>query len=241
MEVVTADRRSSVPRAKVSTAGAVLKLCAALGLPMLLLFGVAGRWDWPAAWVYMALLASGMAAVSIVFAKIQPGLAEERSAHWRDGKRWDKPFLLIIGVLGPISVQLVCGLDKRFAWSSAAPLPTQAAAAAALAGGVAMTAWAMAVNPFFSATVRIQTDRGHTVIARGPYRYVRHPGYAGMFLATVAGPILLGTIRGLVPAGVVIAAMTLRTALEDRTLRAELPGYAEYAGRVRYRLLPGVW
>ncbi len=110
-----------------------------------------------------------------------------------------------------------------------------------MAAGVAITAWAMAVNPFFSSVVRIQTDRGHHVVAAGPYRYVRHPGYAGMELVTLAGPILLGTLWGLVPAAVVGGAFALRAALEDRTLRDELPGYTAYAASVRSRLLPGIW
>jgi protein-S-isoprenylcysteine O-methyltransferase Ste14 len=99
----------------------------------------------------------------------------------------------------------------------------------------------MAVNPFFSATVRIQAERGHTVIARGPYARVRHPGYAGMTLVTLATPVLLGTLWGLVPAGILVAVMVARTVLDDRTLRAELGGYADYAARVKYRLWPGVW
>lgn len=210
-------------------------------MPMALLFGVAGRWNWPAAWVYMALLTGGMLAAMVIFVKFQPGLLRERAGSWREGKRWDKPFVLVLALLGPASVQLVCGLDKRFTWSSNVPATTQAAAVAVFAAGVAVTAWAMAVNPFFSATVRIQTDRGHTVVAAGPYHYVRHPGYSGMVLATLAGPVLLGTLWGLVPAGLLAVVTVIRTALEDRTLRAELPGYTGYSARIRYRLLPGLW
>lgn len=209
-------------------------------MPALLLFGVAGQWDWAAAWVYMALLMSGGLAAGAVFLKFQPGLAEERS-RWREGKRWDRPFLLIIGVAGPAVTQLVCGLDKRFGWSPEPVWPLQAAAAVVFAAGVAVTAWAMAVNPFFSAAVRIQSDRGHVVVAEGPYRVIRHPGYAGMLLATLAGPLLLGTWWGLVPSLLLVLTIGIRSVLEDRTLRAELPGYADYATKVRYRVVPGVW
>ena len=240
MTVATGERRTAAPPRSLSIAGSVFKLSVALALPMLLLFGVAGRWDWPGAWAYMALLASGMAAASYVFAKLQPGLAQERAAHWRDGKRWDRPFLLVIGLLGPVAIQFVCGVDKRFGWSSAPPA-VQVLAGLGFAIGVAITAWAMAVNPFFSATVRIQAERGHTVVARGPYARVRHPGYAGMVLVTLASPILLGTLWGLAPAGMLVGAMVARTVLEDRTLSTELAGYAGYAARVKYRLLPGVW
>ena len=188
----------------------------------------------------MALLVSGGAAVSVVFVKVQPDLARERT-RWREGKQWDKPFLLILGVVGPALTQLVCGLDKRFGWSPAPFAPLQAAAAMVFAAGVAITAWAMAVNPFFSAVVRIQTDRGHTVVGRGPYRFVRHPGYAGMSLATLSGPVVLGTWWGLAPAALLVVTIVLRTVLEDRTLHDELPGYREYAARVRHRIVPALW
>ncbi len=229
------------PRPAPTKTRRVVEVCMAVGVPMALLFGGAGTWAWPAAWVYLALLLAGMMAGMVVFAKFQPGLVEERRRHWRDGKRWDKPLLLIIGVVGPVAIQLVCGLDRRHGWSSPVPVGVQLSAAAAMAVGIAIAAAAMAVNPFFSATVRIQSDRGHTVVATGPYRYVRHPGYAGMLLVTLGGPVLLGTLWGLVPAGLLAAIFMLRTALEDRTLRAELAGYSDYASRVPSRLLPGIW
>jgi protein-S-isoprenylcysteine O-methyltransferase Ste14 len=99
----------------------------------------------------------------------------------------------------------------------------------------------MVTNRFFSATVRIQADRGHVVVDRGPYRYVRHPGYAGALAFTLASPVALGSWRALIPAALTAAVLVLRTALEDRTLRAELTGYREYAGRVPGRLVPGLW
>lgn len=107
--------------------------------------------------------------------------------------------------------------------------------------GYALTAWAMVENRFFSGTVRIQTDRGHTVISSGPYRLVRHPGYAGSVLATVCVPVILGSWWTFVPAGVAIASLVARTGLEDRMLRSELEGYAAFAERTRWRLIPGVW
>jgi protein-S-isoprenylcysteine O-methyltransferase Ste14 len=99
----------------------------------------------------------------------------------------------------------------------------------------------MLANRFFSAVVRIQTDRGHVVVSDGPYRVMRHPGYAGGMLSYLASPLLLSSLWMFIPAVLTVAAMVARTALEDRTLRAELPGYADYARRVRYRLLPGLW
>jgi protein-S-isoprenylcysteine O-methyltransferase Ste14 len=101
--------------------------------------------------------------------------------------------------------------------------------------------WATGVNAFFSQVVRIQSERGHTVISSGPYRYVRHPAYVGMILVVMGAPIMLGSWWALIP-GVISAALTIiRTALEDKTLQAELPGYVEYSEHTRYRLMPGVW
>ena len=99
----------------------------------------------------------------------------------------------------------------------------------------------MAANAFFSTMVRIQHDRGHAVATGGPYRFVRHPGYVGAMLFTVAVPVMLGSWWALIPAGLAVPLYVLRTVLEDRTLHEELPGYAEYAQGTRYRLLPGVW
>jgi len=107
--------------------------------------------------------------------------------------------------------------------------------------GIVVLVWAMAANKFFSATVRIQEERGHTVATGGPYRYVRHPGYVGWLMLTLATPVVLGSRWALVPAGITVILTILRTALEDRTLHSELEGYREYAERVRYRLLPGIW
>ncbi len=99
----------------------------------------------------------------------------------------------------------------------------------------------MLSNPFFSTVVRIQKERGHAVTSRGPYGFVRHPGYAGMIVFTVAMPLILNSLWALAPAFFTVAATALRTALEDRMLQRELDGYADYSARVRYRLIPGLW
>ncbi len=99
----------------------------------------------------------------------------------------------------------------------------------------------MITNAWFSTVVRIQTERGHTVCEDGPYRYVRHPGYVGFILQSLSTPLLLGSWWAL-PAGFVAAgSLVVRTRLEDSTLQNELSGYPEYAQKVRYRLIPGVW
>ena len=105
----------------------------------------------------------------------------------------------------------------------------------------ALPAWAMWANAFFSTAARVQGERGHVVCSSGPYRLVRHPGYAGFVLQALATPLLLGSRWALAPGVAAAVSMIVRTALEDRMLQAQLPGYAEYARKVRYRLVPGVW
>ena len=107
--------------------------------------------------------------------------------------------------------------------------------------GFGFGSWALVSNAFFATTVRIQDERGHTVVSDGPYQYVRHPGYAGWGLSWVVTPLMLGSLWALIPAGLGAIALVVRTALEDRMLKEELDGYQDYAQRVRYRLLPGVW
>jgi protein-S-isoprenylcysteine O-methyltransferase Ste14 len=107
--------------------------------------------------------------------------------------------------------------------------------------GMVLVYWAMLANPFLAQVVRIQSERGHQTVSSGPYRYVRHPMYVGILVSYGSTPLLLGSWLALVPFAIMGALLVLRTALEDKTLQAELDGYKEYAQRVRYRLLPGVW
>jgi protein-S-isoprenylcysteine O-methyltransferase Ste14 len=99
----------------------------------------------------------------------------------------------------------------------------------------------MKSNTYFSTLVRLQMDRGHKVASGGPYRYVRHPGYVGFIVMSLATPLSLGTLSGLLPAGITTLLLIIRTALEDKTLKNELVGYAEYSGKVKYKLLPPIW
>ncbi|MDQ7793078.1 MAG: isoprenylcysteine carboxylmethyltransferase family protein [bacterium] len=203
-----------------------------------LLFAAAGRFDWPMAWVYVGLALTGAVIGTLVADR---GLLAERAGIVAGSKDWDIPLAIFSGRLGPLAMAAVAGLDRRYGWTSGLPLAIVAAAGTVLALAYALTLWAMAVNRFFSAVVRIQHDRGHVVVDRGPYRLVRHPGYVGVILVSLATPVLLGSAWALAPAGLVAAIAVLRTALEDRTLGEELPGYRDYARRVPYRLLPGIW
>jgi protein-S-isoprenylcysteine O-methyltransferase Ste14 len=104
-----------------------------------------------------------------------------------------------------------------------------------------MSIWATAVNRFYGRFVRIQRERGHVVISDGPYRYVRHPGYLGQIVFSVASALALGSLWALIPGGLFAVLLVVRTALEDRTLQAELEGYEAYTRRVRHRLVPRIW
>jgi protein-S-isoprenylcysteine O-methyltransferase Ste14 len=147
----------------------------------------------------------------------------------------------LVSIGGSLVIMLVAGLNFRFGWPPAVALWVQLLALAVLVLGFASGTWAMFANRFFSGIVRIQADRGHSVVSAGPYCYVRHPGYVSAIIGNLSMPLALGSVWALIPAVITVVLIVVRTALEDRTLRAELPGYAEYAQRVRYRLLPGVW
>jgi protein-S-isoprenylcysteine O-methyltransferase Ste14 len=155
-------------------------------------------------------------------------------------KPWDKIMAPLV-VVFPVAMWLAAGLDLRYAWSAPFPPALQAAGLVLAAAGAELTFQAMAVNRFFSATVRIQTERGQRVVSSGPYAVVRHPGSTGMLGFTLATPLALGSAVCFLPAGVCAVLMVVRTVLEDRTLQAELEGYSEYALRVRRRLIPGIW
>jgi len=205
------------------------------------LFGSAGRLDWTRGWIYAALYSAGMAAIGVVVSRSNAALMEER-AKWRhkDTKRFDKIFVATYVPLTYIQ-PAVAGMDAvRFGWSSM-PFPLVYAGAAVLALAMALIAWTLAVNRYAETTVRIQTDRGHTVVTSGPYRFVRHPMYAGAIGMNLATPLILGSVWALAVSGCISVLFIWRTALEDRTLRRELSGYEEYAARTRYRLLPGAW
>jgi protein-S-isoprenylcysteine O-methyltransferase Ste14 len=204
------------------------------------LFWSAGRMDWWPAWAVIAvwLVCFGMEDLTIL--RSNPDLAAERLSPPKGAKTWDKAITSILR-LTELARYILAGLDHRYGWTGGFPLAVQIAAPAVCVLCYGLFVWAMASNRFFSQIVRIQTERGHAVSRTGPYRYVRHPGYAGMILFELAISSLPGSGWAILAGGVCAALLILRTALEDRTLQAELPGYAQYARQVRYRLLPGIW
>ena len=205
-------------------------------LAMAALFGAAGTFALPAFWVYLAILA-GIFIASILL--LDPDLARERLRP--GGQKPPLALRLFSGVL--VLHWIVAGLDRgRFHWSDTVPLWLQAAALVVLAGSYAFCLWAMRVNRFFSSVVRIQSDRGQHVVSSGPYAVIRHPGYLAGILVMVTSGIALGSWL----ATVFLVALSLpflmyRVITEDRVLQADLPGYADYAARVRWRLCPGLW
>jgi len=220
-----------IARGRVETVAAIVYLGVALFLS-------AGRLDWWMAWAYFGIVVIN----TVLMARIMnPELLAERLGNGGGTRKWDFFLALYMGRIGPLAMLIVAGLDRRFGWSAGVPLAWQWVALLAVILSMALSDWAMMVNKFFAHVVRIQKDRGHTVVKAGPYRFVRHPGYGGSLLHYVAAPFMLGTLWALIPSGLIWVVVIVRTALEDRTLQEELEGYQDYARQVRYRLLPGVW
>jgi protein-S-isoprenylcysteine O-methyltransferase Ste14 len=207
-----------------------------------ILFLSAGTLDWPMAWVFLAVFFACLLVNGVYLIRRNPGLLAERSEFKpRPGvEKWDVILSSTVRFAAPAALVL-CGLDRRFGWSGQIP---PAAQWTALMGGVlgfALILWTLASNPFAAVYVRIQSERGHTVTATGPYRFIRHPLYSGALVYLFSFPITLGSIWALGAGSLVGILLIGKTALEDRKLQRELEGYREYARRVRYRLLPGVW
>jgi protein-S-isoprenylcysteine O-methyltransferase Ste14 len=202
------------------------------------LFSSAGRLAWPNAWALLTLNFIASLASTVVMSR-NPELLAERS-NVKAGKSWDKALIGIGVLLGPMAIWITAGLEARFHPSVFAPIPLAVGFVAALLAAFLVT-WSMRANRFFSAIVRIQTERGHTVVQAGPYRFIRHPGYAGMSAVSLLTPLILNSWWALLPAAVTVCANVLRTLLEDRTLHNELPGYADYAAKVKCRLIPFIW
>jgi len=210
---------------------------AAAGVAM---FCPAGRMDWWPAWAVMAVWVVWFGAVDFVIFRYNPGLMVERMSPPAGSRRWDKVIVSIVRLV-QLARYILAGFDQRYGWTGGFSPAVQGVALAVCLPGIALFAWAMASNAFFSQVVRIQSDRGPAVAPGGPYRFVRHPGYTASILFDLAISTLLASWWAVLAGGLCAALFVLRAALEDRTLQAELPGYADYARKVRHRLLPGIW
>jgi len=200
----------------------------------------AGRLDYGPAWIYAAI---GMATNLLMRLALRgrPDLARERANPGAGAEGWDKRLLGFAFLLN-VTMLIVAGLDSgRFGWTPAAAWGWPVAGALLIVAGSALFVVALNENPFFSAVVRVQRDRGHKVCDSGPYRIVRHPGNAGLILGVLGFPALFASAWSAIPALLLAALMVARTALEDAALARELPGYRDYRRATRYRLAPGVW
>ena len=211
-------------------------------IPLILLI-CGGDLGWWQAWLYSMLFLLASVGARIWAEQRHPGLIAERQniENIQNAKAWDKVLAPLMAVSVSFPMVIVAGLDHRYNWSSGFPLWLIVTGFILISLGYAFAAWALIENRFFSGLVRIQTDRGHVVCDSGPYRFVRHPGYAGNTLALFGIVLALGSVWILIPAAVASIITVIRTVLEDQTLQEELPGFRDYTRRVPYRLIPGVY
>lgn len=203
----------------------------------MILFVSAGRIKWMYAWLLIAASLLVVLANAFIFPS---ELISERGRKKENTEKWDKIITGLI-IIPWISLYLISGLDIRFGWSPELAGWVHITGLIIFLLGNAIVSWAMIANNYFSTSVRIQYDRGQTVSSGGPYRYIRHPGYLGMSIYLLSSPIILGSFRGLVPAALTVILFVVRTSFEDKTLKTKLEGYKEFADRVKYRLIPGIW
>jgi len=189
-------------------------------------------------WVFIGLMLVVPVAAALV---VDTDLIAERMTRGKSVPRWDRTVLGLYGIMSGLVTLAVAGFDVRFVWSPEVPWGVKIAAAIVFAAAWGIHIWAMACNKFFAKVARIQDDRRQTVATGGPYRCVRHPGYAAGILFEITRPLLLRSLYGLIPGILAALLLVVRTILEDRMLREKLDGYAEYSEQVRYRLIPGAW
>jgi protein-S-isoprenylcysteine O-methyltransferase Ste14 len=208
----------------------------------LVLFFVAGRVNWLWGWLMLIIVVIFMAAHPLILVPINPALLVEREKGIRvqGVKEWDK-WLAPLAAGLPIAGWIIAGVGLRLNWTQGFPLWVRIVALFVNICGYALFLWAMASNAFFAEGVRIQEERGHQAVSGGPYRFIRHPGYAGAILAAISTPLILGSWWALIPCGISALMYALRTYLEDNTLKKELAGYLEYTEQTRSRLIPGIW
>jgi protein-S-isoprenylcysteine O-methyltransferase Ste14 len=215
----------------------------AIGLPLgllVLVFLPAGTWRWMPGWIFVAFLVAAYGVSALVLLRVNPAIYRARSRVQPGTRRWDR-ILLVLMLPAMVAEIPLATLDAgRMGWSRV-PGAVVVLGYALLAAGIALGAWPQAVNRFFEPGVRLQREREQSVITTGPYAFVRHPGYLAALLTFAGIPLALASWWALLPAVWASAVLILRTRWEDALLHAELQGYADYAARVRYRLVPGLW
>ncbi len=213
----------------------ILFLLVVFGVMIGTFFGSAGRWDLPLAWACMGVYAGFMMLAQVLMG---PELRRERMNPAPGGIDRQIRWMMLPFILG---YWMTAGLDIRWHGLEIIPQSWQVFGLAGLTASLGLAMWALTQNRFFSPVVRVQTERGHHLITSGPYQFIRHPGYLGSAASALCGAIALGSWWALLPAAGVAGVLVRRTILEDRFLHRELAGYPEYARKVRYRLLPGIW
>jgi len=226
---------------KIPVRAIVLMLIFIVVIPLLPLI-ISWRWNWWEAWVYAGISILGFAISRMLAARRNPDILAERARFLQheDAKPFDKILSPLVGLGGGI-IPIIAGLDELFQWSPGFSPTIKIISLIIILAGYTLASYALIENRFFSGMVRIQTDRNHEVVSGGPYRWVRHPGYAGSLITYPVIPLLLDSEWTLIPAILLIIILVIRTYMEDNTLQQELPGYADYAQKVRYRLVPWVW
>ncbi len=238
-----ASRPGSAPKLTKSGISRLFTVAAGLIVMAAIFFGAAGTLDVPRAWIYYGGILSYLVISLIVLFIAFPGVIEvinERGRMKKDVKGWDKIFGFAYALLMFI-LPAVAGFDAGRFHGSYVPVFYSTPALAMTILAYAFVHWAMIVNKYAETGVRIQTERHQEVVSSGPYRFVRHPFYVSVAVTHLLYPVAVGSLYGYIPALMSVGLLVWRTAKEDAMLQAELSGYAEYASRVRYRLLPGVW
>ncbi|MBM3136006.1 MAG: isoprenylcysteine carboxylmethyltransferase family protein [Chloroflexi bacterium] len=241
MNESVSSQRAMSPEVKRGVVAIIIKGIFGAVFMIALLMLLAGRWDWVWGWVMVFIFVAAATAQVLLLLPTNPALLAERSKGLREegAPLWDKVITsFAVGFL-PVAAWIIAALHMRFAWLPSMSLALHVGGTIVFALAWVLVLWATYANRFFTTTVRIQKD--HTVQTGGPYRFVRHPGYVAAMLYNLATPFLLGSWWALIPMVFVVPLMVLRTVLEDKLLQEQLAGYKEYAARVRYRLLPGVW
>ena len=227
------------PQDRAAIAGGFVALAVTIAVMAVLLFVSAGTVSWSLGWWFIVTFVVCVLIAMAIIWRANPELFTARSRVQPGTKGWDHIFLVLV-IGGFMVMPLVAGLDFRFGWS-AVPSWVVVVGYVLFVLSFAGQTWPQAVNRHFEPGVRIQEDRGQTVIDTGPYAIVRHPGYISGALLALSIPLMLASWWALIPALVATLALAIRTPLEEKTLRDELPGYTEYRQRVRYRWVPGVW
>jgi protein-S-isoprenylcysteine O-methyltransferase Ste14 len=216
---------------------AILRVIISIGLMFVILFGSAGRWDYWHGWIFFLL---HIYVTMFAWLIIPSELLQERTKPGPGTKEWDYIFFIFFSLLY-ITPYVAASDGGQYHWTGDFPLWVNVLAFIIIFLGYSLTILSVWRNRFFSMTVRIQEDRGHYVIDKGPYAFIRHPGYAGTILSYFGIPFALNSLWALIPAGLLAIVFIIRTYMEDVTLQKELPGYTDYAARVKYRLIPRIW